>query len=183
MCEDRLDQVGGCIEHMLAVVNTNSRTLPSSAAATDSATVLPGSCAMPNTAATASGTAAGISDRGEFENPHPVGELIGQPGRDFHGEACFANSTHTSERHHPMFPHRRLDLVDLGLASDQARGRGPQISRRHVQCPQRRKVRLQALCSHLKHPDRNRDIAQPSRPQIDEVHPADSPAVESANRI
>jgi len=38
--------------------NTNNRTRPSNAAATDSLTVLPGCWVMPSTAATASGTAA-----------------------------------------------------------------------------------------------------------------------------
>ena len=58
--------------------NTSSRTLPSRAAATLSATLRPGCWVMPSTAATASGTAAGIADRGQLEKPHPVREFIGQ---------------------------------------------------------------------------------------------------------
>src|SRR6516164_5006971 len=53
--------------------NTNSRTLPSNAAATDSVTVLPGCWVMPNTAATASGTAAGSVTAASSKNQTPSG--------------------------------------------------------------------------------------------------------------
>jgi len=52
---------------------TNSRTLPSSAAATDSLTVLPGCWVMPSTAATASGTAAGSVTAASSKNQTPSG--------------------------------------------------------------------------------------------------------------
>ena len=62
--------------------NTNSRTLPSSAAATLSAMVFPGCWVMPSTAATASGTAAGSATAAKFEKPNAVRELIDQPRCD-----------------------------------------------------------------------------------------------------
>ena len=49
----------------------------------------------------------------------------------------------------------------------------PQVPRTRIQRPQRRKVRAQARRSDLKHPDRGRQIPQPSRPQIDEINPAE----------
>ena len=49
---------------------------------------------------------------------------------------------------------RCVQLGDLGLAADEARGLGPQIPRTRVQRPQRRKVRLQARRSDLKHTNR-----------------------------
>ena len=56
--------------------NTSNRWRPSSAAATLSATLRPACCVRPRTAATASGTAAGIGDGGKFDDPHPVGEAL-----------------------------------------------------------------------------------------------------------
>ena len=53
--------------------NTNNRTLPSNAAATDSLTVLPGCWVMPSTAATASGTAAGSATAASSKNQTPSG--------------------------------------------------------------------------------------------------------------
>ena len=53
--------------------NTNSRTRPSNAAATDSLTVLPGCWVMPSTAATASGTAAGSVTAASSKNQTPSG--------------------------------------------------------------------------------------------------------------
>ncbi len=52
--------------------NTSSRTLPSNAAATLSATLLPGCWMIPSTAATASGTAAGSATRlSQTTRPRP----------------------------------------------------------------------------------------------------------------
>ncbi len=53
--------------------NTSSRTLPSRAAATLSATLLPGCWVMPSTAATASGTAAGSVTAANSKNQTPSG--------------------------------------------------------------------------------------------------------------
>ncbi len=53
--------------------NTSNRTRPSSAAATLSVTVFPGCCVMPNTAATASGTAAGSVTAANSKNQTPSG--------------------------------------------------------------------------------------------------------------
>ena len=53
--------------------NTNSRTLPSNAAATLSATLFPGCWVMPKTAATASGTAAGSVTAASSKTQTPSG--------------------------------------------------------------------------------------------------------------
>ncbi len=54
--------------------NTNNRTLPSNAAATLSATLLPGCWVMPSTAATASGTAAGSATAANSKTHTPSGK-------------------------------------------------------------------------------------------------------------
>ena len=72
-----------------------------------------------------------------------------------------------------MSLHRGLHLGDLGLAPNETRRRRPQVPRTHIQCPQGRELRAQIRRSDLKHPDRCRQIPQPSRPQIDEINPAE----------
>ena len=67
---------------------------------------------------------------------------------------------------------RRLHLVEFGLASDEARGRGAQVPRTRIQCPQRRKVRAQARRLDLEHLNRSREIPQPARSKIDEINTA-----------
>jgi hypothetical protein len=150
--------------------NTSNRTLPSSAEATDSVTVLPGCWVMPNTAATASGTAAGFGDRGQLEKPGPVGEFIGPPRGDFQRQAGLADPTYPGQRDQPMSIDRGLHLVKFGLTPDEAADRRPQVPRTRIQRPQRRKIGLQARRSDLKCPDRRRHVPQPSRPQIQQIH-------------
>ena len=53
--------------------NTNSRTRPSSAAATDSLTLLPGCSVMPSTAGTTSGTATGSATAANSKTQTPSG--------------------------------------------------------------------------------------------------------------
>ena len=54
-----------------------------------------------------------ISDRGQLENPDPVGELIGQPRRNFGRQAGLADPAHPGQRHQPMSLDRRLHLGQL----------------------------------------------------------------------
>jgi hypothetical protein len=68
---------------------TSNRILPSSAAATDSLTLVPGYWMMPSTAATASGTAAGSAT----ESPDPIREFIGQMGRGLQRQAGLTDPT------------------------------------------------------------------------------------------
>ena len=81
-----------------------------------------------------------ISHRCQLEKPNAVGKLISQVRRDFQRQTGLADPTHPGQRHQPMRLDRRFDLGDHGLASDQAGGRRPQISRRRIECPQRRET-------------------------------------------
>ena len=84
----------------------------------------------------------GIADRGQLEKPHPVREFVDQPPRHFQRQTGLADPTYPGQRYPPMSLHRGLQLGDLRLAPDQARGRSPQVPRTRIQRPQRRKVRL-----------------------------------------
>jgi hypothetical protein len=152
--------------------NTNNRTLPSSAAATLSATFA-GLLGDAQHCGHRVWYCCRICDSGQVEKPDTVWELIGQTRGDLGREASLADPAHPGQRDQPMRLHRVLQLGGLGLPPDEARGLRPQIPRRHIDCPQRRKVRAQALRSLLEHTDRNRHIAQPSRPQIEKIRSAE----------
>ena len=82
--------------------NTNSRTLPSSAAATDSLTLLPGCWVMPSTAATASGTAAGSATAASSKNQTPSGNSSASRAATSSRQAGLADPAHPGQRHQPM---------------------------------------------------------------------------------
>ena len=72
-----------------------------------------------------------------------------------------------------MGAQRRLHLGDLVLAPDEAADCRPQVARTRIQRPQRRKLRAHAGRSDLKHPHRDWQVAQPARPQIQQLHSAE----------
>ena len=82
--------------------NTNSRTLPSNAAATDSLTLLPGCWVMPSTAATASGTAAGSVTAASSKNQTPSGNSSASRAATSSRQAGLADPAHPGQRHQPM---------------------------------------------------------------------------------
>ena len=154
--------------------NTNNRSLPSNAAATDSLHALAGLLGDAQHRRHRVGHRRGIGDRRQFEKPDAVGELIGEPACYLHREAGLADPAHPGQRDQPMglrsaaatsatSASRPMKLVTAGASSresDQA-------------CPQRRKVRSQTGRSDLKHPHRGREVAQPARSQIDEINTAE----------
>ena len=119
------------------------------------------------------GYRSGVADCGQLEKPHPVGKLISHPRRDFHRQPGVADPAHPGQRDQPMSLHPGVQLGDLRLTPDEARGRSLQVPRTRIQRPQRRKVRLQARRSDLEQPDRGGQISQPPRPQIHQINSAE----------
>ena len=72
-----------------------------------------------------------------------------------------------------MFMERPFHLLDLGLAPDETGRHRPQIPWRHIHCPQWRTIRPQARSLDLEHLNRGRQIPQPARPQIQQIHSAE----------
>jgi hypothetical protein len=64
-----------------------------------------------------------------------------QTFRDLGGQAGLADPAHPGQGDQPMSLHRGLQLGDLGLAADEARGRSPQVPRARIQRPQGRELR------------------------------------------
>ena len=81
--------------------NTNSRTLPSNAAATLSATLFPGCWVMPSTAATRVGHRRRITDRGEFEKPDTVRKFVDQLRRNLQRQPGLTDPAHPGQRDQP----------------------------------------------------------------------------------
>ena len=115
---------------------------------------------------------SGIGDRGQLEKPYPVREFVYQPPRHFQRQPGLADPAHPGQRDQPMSLHRGLHLAGLRIAPDEARRRGPQVPQTRIQRPQGRELRAQPCCSDLEHPDRCREIPQPTRSQIDKTNAA-----------
>ena len=82
--------------------NTSNRTLPSKAAATDSAHALPRLLGDAQHGRHRIRHRTRISQRGKLENPYPVDKFVDQPRRDFHRKARLADATDAGQRHEPM---------------------------------------------------------------------------------
>ncbi len=111
-----------------------------------------------------------IGDRSQFEKPDAVGKFVAEPRRDFGCQTGLADPAHPSQRQQPMSLHRGLQLGDLGLAPDEARGRSPQVPRTCIQRPQGWELRAQAVCLDLEHLNRSRQIPQLARSQIHQIN-------------
>ena len=171
--QDGFDQIGGGVEHVLAVVEHQQ---PDPALQRGGHRLAHGLARLLGDAQHRRhrvGHRRRIGDRRQFENPDTVGKFIGQPRRDFGRQAGLADPAHPGQRHQPMCSQRRLHLGDFGLAPDEAGGRRPQVPRTRIERTQRRKLDAQARRPQLEHPDRVRHIAQPSRPQIDQINAAE----------
>ena len=120
--------------------NTNNRTRPSNAAATLSATALARLLGDAQHRGHRVGHRRRIGDRGQFEQPDAVRELVGQPRRDFGRQAGLADPAHPGQRHQPMSLQRLLHLGQFCLASDEARRLRAQVSRCRVERLKGRKL-------------------------------------------
>ena len=157
MREDGFDQVGGSVEHVLAVVENQQ---PDPALQRGGHRLTHGLTRLLGDAQHRRhriGHRRRIGDGRQFEKPNPVGKFIGQARRSTARRVLPTPPTPVNVTNRCSWS--RFHLVDLGLAPDEAGDRRPQIPRTHVQCPQRRKLRAQALRSHLEHTDRHRHIA------------------------
>ena len=163
--------------------NTSNRTRPSSAAATDSLTLLPGCWMMPRIAATASGTAAGSVTAASSKSHTPSGNS---------SASCEATSIARRVLPTPPTPVnvtslRERTAVAISATSASRPIRLVAAGRRFpgVESSVRsggKSVRSPGALQ-LKHRDRVRHIAQPPWPQIHQLDSAQQTAVDSATRI
>ena len=138
--------------------NTNNRTLPSNAAATLSATALARLLGDAQHRRDRVGHRRRIGDRGQFEKPDAVRELVGQPRRNFGRQAGLADPAHPGQRHQPMSLQRLLHLGQFCFASDEARRLRAQVSRCRVERLKGRKLATQADGQDLEHLDGFGDV-------------------------
>ena len=125
-----------------------------------------------------------VADGGQLDQPHPVGELAGQLGRDLHGQAGLAHPAHPGQGHQPMGPHQLGQLLHLDLAAHEARRLHRQVPRHRVQRPQRRELDPQPVGADLeagaRRPTGRAAGARPDRP---DRRRDTSAAVDAATRI
>ncbi len=102
-----------------------------------------------------------IGERREVGEPHAVLEAIQHFRPDLQRAPRLADTSGTEQRDDAVAVHDRLDLRDVAIAPDEARHLLRQVVVGNVQRPQRRKVRSEAECGHLKHVFRRGEVLEP----------------------
>ena len=169
MREDGLDQIARGVAHVLAIVDDQQADSAVERRGHRLAHALAGLLGDAQDCGHRVGNRCRVADRSEFEKPDTVREFIGQAGRDFGGQTGFADAAHPGQRDEPVRFQLCCHRVEFRLASDETAGRGPQISGRGVEGPQRRKVGTQAGRADLEDPDCGRQVAQAPGPQIQQI--------------
>ena len=100
--EDGLDQIGGGVEHVLAVVEHQQPDPALQRGGHALAHALAGLLGDAQHRRHRVGHRRRIGDRGQLEKPDPVREFIGQPRRDFQRQPGLADPAHPGQRHQPM---------------------------------------------------------------------------------
>ena len=152
---------------------TISSRRPDKATARLSLTVIPACAVTPRAVATASGTAAGSPDRGEFHEPHAVGELRREFGGDVQCQPRLADAANSRQRDQPMGVHQVGQFFDLGVTTDEAGCLGGKVARDRVDRLQRWEVRPQPGRPHLEDLQRLGEVAKLASTEIDEVDPVE----------
>ena len=102
--------------------NTSRRWRPSKAAATRSATLLTRLLCDAEDGSHSIRHRGRIGDGGKFDDPHPVGEAVGQPCRNLQCESGLADAAYTDQRYQPMGFQCRFQVGDFSLSSHEAGG-------------------------------------------------------------
>ena len=110
-----------------------------------------------------------VADRRQLDQPHPVGELAGQLGRDLHRQAGLAHPAHPGEGHQPMGPHLLGQLLHRDLAAHETRRLHRQVPRHRIQRPQRRELDPQPVGAHLVQVLDTRQVTQAMLAPIDQL--------------
>ena len=179
-----LDKIGGASRRCSQLSSTNSSRRPDRARAMLPVTVNPACGVTPNTAGHRVGHRRGVTDRGQLDQPHPVGELPGQLGRDLERQAGLADPAHSGQRDEPMGRHQFAQHLHLVVTADEARRLHRQVARHRVQGPQRREL---GLAGRRRGPGTDASTADRSRrrcsPKSTKSTPSTSAAVDAATRI
>ncbi len=107
---------------------------------------------------------------GELDAPDAVSVATDLLGRDLEGETRLAHTARTGERHQPMRSQQAPDLGDVVVAADQARHRGREVVRCHLERSQGWEVALQSRVQHLGELDGLGQIPQAVRTEVAERH-------------
>ena len=159
MRQDRLDQIRRGVAHVLAVVEHQQ---PDPAFQRSGHALAHGLARLLGDAQhrrDGIGYRRRISDRGEFEKPNAVVEVVGQPRPDLERKPCFADPANTGERDQLVRLECLIQFGEFGLPSDEGSCSAaedfpvsdPPSSTAETRCP--------AFGLDLEHIDRFGDIA------------------------
>ena len=169
--QDRLDQVGGRVQDVLAVVQHDQQPPPRQRLGDAVGHREPGLGGDAQHGGHHVGHRRRVADGRQLDQPHPVGELAGQLGRDLHRQAGLAHPAHPGQGHQPMGPHLLGQLLHLDVAAHEARRLHRQVPRHRVQRPQRRELDPQPVGAHLVQVLDTRQVTQPMLAPIDQLDP------------
>ena len=168
--QDRVDEVGGGRQDVLAVVEHEQQTpARQRRRRCSSVTDASGAGRDAQRGRHRVGHGRGVADGGQLDQPDPVGELVRQLGGDLDGQAGLADAAHAGEGHQPVGAHQLADLLHLELAADEAGELHRQVPGRGVERPQRRERRLQPVGAHLEQALRRRQVPQAVLAQVEQV--------------
>ena len=153
---ETIDQGGGRVDHVLAVVEHHQRPLVGQEPAHHVGRFHSGARRRTDRRRDRAGHQRGIDQRRQFDKPHPCRKLIDQTGRDLDRQTCLADPADAGQRHHPRRAHQPGDRRQLLLPADEHRPFRREVRRHHIQRPQRR----ERLGAQLEHPLRRRQVAQ-----------------------
>ena len=114
------------------------------------------------------GQRRGVTDGGQLDQPHPVGELPGQLGCDLERQAGLADPAHSGQGDETMGADQFAQDLHRVVTTDEARRLDRQVAGHRVEGAQRRELgsRPSAGPGTDASP---RQIAETMRPQIDQV--------------
>ena len=133
--QHRVHQFGRRVEHMLTVVEHHQQATPGQRVGHTIHHRHPAPRRDPQRRGHRVSHRARVTDRGQLHQPYPVRELGDHLASDLHRQAGLADPSYPGQRHQPMRPHRRDQLVHLDFAADEARHLQRQVSRHRIQGP------------------------------------------------
>ena len=170
-----LDEIGGGVEHVLAVVEHEQQAPPRQRLG-DAVGHRPAGCGViPSTVGHRIGHGRRVADRRQLDEPHSVRELGDQLGGDLHGQAGLADAAHPDQRDQPVTSHQLGQLLHLDLTTDEARDCAGRFPGTPSIVRKRRKLDRQTVGADLEQPLDARQVPQAVLAQVPQIDPGHEP--------
>ncbi len=110
-----------------------------------------------------------VGDRRELDQPHTVGEFVGEARADREREPCLADTTHAGEGHQAVGPHELDDFGELERPADERGRRDGHVPAARVDRAQRGERDARAVGPDLEDVLDPGEVGQPVLTEIDEL--------------